>query len=145
VTHLVIPTVAAALIFSIGVYGLVRRRNAILVLMAAELMLNAVNLHLVTMDLWWRTTLHSGQALAVFVITVAAAEVGVGVAIVLLGFRTRRTVDVDAVDDLAEAPEAATALAAEELTDGSVDGWAGTDEDADADQHSHSDSAERVG
>lgn len=152
-THLVIPTVAAALLFSIGVYGLVRRRNAILVLMAVELMLNAVNLHLVAMDLWWRTALHSGQALAVFVITVAAAEVGVGVAVVLLVFRTRRTVDVDAVDDLAETPEAAAALAADAVTvhrldvaqgDGGVDGWAATDEDDADDHHPDDDRAARA-
>lgn len=103
--HLVIPTVAAALLFAIGVYGVVLRRNAILVLMAIELMLNAVNLHLVAMDLWWRDALHSGQALTVFVITVAAAEVGVGVAVVLLVFRTRGTIDLDELSDLDERTE----------------------------------------
>lgn len=111
--HLVIPTVAAALLFAIGTYGIVVRRNAILVLLAVELMLNAVNLHLVALDLWWRdVVLHSGQSLAVFVITVAAAEVGVGVAVVLLVFRTRARVDLDRLHDLDETAEEATAIAA---------------------------------
>lgn len=127
--HLAIPTVAAALLFAIGGYGVVVRRNAILVLISVELMLNAVNLHLVALDLWWQDTLHSGQALTVFVITVAAAEVGVGVAVVLLVFRTRGTVDVDGGGDLGEAVE--TARSAARLgdgADGSVDAWTVTDE-----------------
>lgn len=124
--HLAIPTVAAALLFAIGCYGVVVRRNAILVLISVELMLNAVNLHLVALDLWWQDTLHSGQALTVFVITVAAAEVGVGVAVVLLVFRTRGTVDVDGGDDLAEAAESAARLG--DTDDGSVDTWTTTDE-----------------
>lgn len=53
--HLAYPTVVAALLFSIGVYGVLARRNAILVLMSVELMLNAVNLNLVTFDVWLRT------------------------------------------------------------------------------------------
>lgn len=122
--HLVIPTVAAALLFSIGVYGVVARRNTILVLMSVELMLNAVNLHLVSMDLWWQDLLHGGQSLTVFVITIAAAEVGVGIAVVLLVFRTRLTVDVDGARDLDEAQETAR------LADGgAVDTWMVTDEE----------------
>ena len=89
--HLAIPPVAARCCSRIGVYGVVVRRNAVLVLMGVELMLNAVNLNLVAFDVWWRDTLHAGQALTVFVITIAAAEIGVGLAIVLLVFRTRGT------------------------------------------------------
>ncbi len=122
--HLVIPTVAAALLFSIGIYGVVARRNTILVLMSVELMLNAVNLHLVSMDLWWQDLLHGGQSLSVFVITIAAAEVGVGIAVVLLVFRTRLTVDVDGPRDLDEASE----VAAEHGDGGAVDAWMVTDE-----------------
>ncbi|WP_306214244.1 NADH-quinone oxidoreductase subunit NuoK [Actinoplanes sp. RD1] len=93
--HAVIPYVTAALLFGLGVYGVLRRRNAILVLMAVELMLNAVNLILVTTD----STLqgHRGGAFALFVIVLAAAEVGVGLAIVLQYYRLRAAVVVDDV------------------------------------------------
>jgi NADH-quinone oxidoreductase subunit K len=95
--HVVYPAVVAALLFSIGVYGVLARRNAILVLMSVELMLNAVNLNLVAFDVWLRDALHSGQVFTLFIITLAAAETGLGLAIVLLVFRNRRTADVDAL------------------------------------------------
>src|SRR5690606_13592359 len=85
----------AALLFSVGVYGVLARRNAILVLMSVELMLNAVNLNLVAFDMWLRDPLHGGQVLTLFTIVIAAAEIGLGLAIVLLVVRTRRSVDVD--------------------------------------------------
>jgi NADH-quinone oxidoreductase subunit K len=92
------------------------RRNAILVLASVELMLNAVNLNLVAFDVWLRDALHSGQVLTLFVITVAAAEIGLGLAIVLLVFRNRETADVDALRELADRdPVAADALAADAL------------------------------
>lgn len=100
--HVVYPLVVSALLFSIGVYGVLARRNAILVLMSVELMLNAVNLNLVVFDIWLRDRLHGGQVLTLFVIVIAAAEVGLGLAIVLAVFRTRQTVDVDRLRDLAE-------------------------------------------
>ena len=100
--HVVYPAVIAALLFAIGVYGVLARRNTILVLMSVELMLNAVNLNLVAFDGWLRDTLHSGQALTLFVIVIAAAEVGLGLAIVLTVFRTRRTIDLDLLRDLTE-------------------------------------------
>jgi NADH-quinone oxidoreductase subunit K len=100
--RLLFPLVVSALLFAIGVYGLLARRNAVLVLMSVELMLNAVNLDLVAFDAWFRDTLHSGQTLTLFVITIAAAEVGVGLAIVLQVFRLRATVAVDELDELAE-------------------------------------------
>ncbi|BCB81308.1 NADH-quinone oxidoreductase subunit NuoK [Phytohabitans flavus] len=94
----VIPYVTAALLFGIGVYGVLRRRNAILLLMSVELMLNAVNLILVTADTTVRAALpHTGQVFALFVIVIAAAEVGVGLAIVLQLYRLRATVSVDEV------------------------------------------------
>src|SRR5205814_1619384 len=72
--HLVYPLVVASLLFGIGVYGVLARRNAVLVLMSVELMLNAVNLNLVAFDAWWRdTAFHSGQVFALFVIVIAAA------------------------------------------------------------------------
>ncbi|PGH41511.1 NADH-quinone oxidoreductase subunit NuoK [Micromonospora sp. WMMA1996] len=94
----VIPYVTAALLFGLGVYGVLRRRNAVLVLMAVELMLNAVNLVLVTADTTVRAALpHSGQVFALFVIVLAAAEIGVGLAIVLQLYRLRASVTVDDV------------------------------------------------
>jgi NADH-quinone oxidoreductase subunit K len=100
--RLLLPLVLAALLFSIGIYGLLVRRNAVLVLMSVELMLNAVNLLLVSFDVWLRDTLHSGQSLALFVIVIAAAEVGLGLAIVLQVFRLRATVAVDELTTLHE-------------------------------------------
>ncbi|GAB2619249.1 NADH-quinone oxidoreductase subunit NuoK [Streptomyces capparidis] len=100
--HLVYPAVLAALLFSVGLYGVLARRNAILVLMSVELMLNAVNLNLVAFDVWLRDTLHAGQALTLFTITIAAAEIGIGLAIVLLVFRNRGTADVDRLTDLTD-------------------------------------------
>jgi NADH-quinone oxidoreductase subunit K len=100
--HLAYPAVLAALLFSVGLYGVLARRNAVLVLMSVELMLNAVNLNLVAFDVWLRERLHTGQALALFTIAVAAAEIGIGLAIVLLVYRGRGTSDIDRLRDLRE-------------------------------------------
>ena len=90
--------VLAAVLFCIGVYGVLARRNGVLVLMSVELMLNAVNLNLVA----FATDRHnvSGQVFALFVITIAAAEVGVGLAIVLLIYRNLHSPDLDRVEQL---------------------------------------------
>ncbi|MFC5910843.1 NADH-quinone oxidoreductase subunit NuoK [Streptacidiphilus monticola] len=101
--HLVYPVVLSSLLFAIGVYGVLARRNAILVLMAVELMLSAVNLNLVAFDVWLRDKLHAGQALTLFTITIAAAEIGLGLAIVLMVFRNRGSTDVDRLRELADA------------------------------------------
>jgi NADH-quinone oxidoreductase subunit K len=106
--HVVYPAVVAALLFSVGVYGVLARRNAILVLMSVELMLNAVNLNLVAFDVWLQDRLHGGQVLTLFTIVIAAAEVGLGLAIVLLVFRNRQTIDVDALRALREEPDPGT-------------------------------------
>jgi NADH-quinone oxidoreductase subunit K len=104
--HAVIPYVTGALLFGLGVYGVLRRRNAILVLMAVELMLNAVNINLVAFDAWLRDELLAGQVFTLFVITIAAAEVGLGLSIVLLVFRNRETTQLDELTELQErAPE----------------------------------------
>jgi NADH-quinone oxidoreductase subunit K len=100
--HVVYPVVTAALLFSVGIYGVLARRNAILVLMSVELMLNAVNLNLVAFDIWLRDRLHGGQALALFTIVIAAAEIGLGLAIVLLVFRNRQTIDIDTLTTLSD-------------------------------------------
>ncbi|GAA3793371.1 hypothetical protein GCM10022226_10850 [Sphaerisporangium flaviroseum] len=100
--HVVYPAVLAALLFSIGVYGVLARRNTILVLMSVELMLNAVNLNLVAFDVWLRDRIHGGQVLTLFVIVIAAAELGVGLAIVLAVYRNRQTIEIDRIRDLTE-------------------------------------------
>jgi NADH:ubiquinone oxidoreductase subunit K len=86
----------AAVLFCIGVYGVLSRRNGVAVLMSIELILNAVSINLVAFGAMNGNV--GGQVFALFVITVAAAEVGVGLAIVLLIYRNRRSVDLDEVD-----------------------------------------------
>jgi len=94
--HPVIPYVIAALLFGLGAYGVLTRRNAVLLLMAVELILNAVNLVLVTADTTVRAALpYTGGVFALFIIVLAAAEVGVGLAVVLQLYRLRRSVQVD--------------------------------------------------
>jgi len=100
--HLSLAVLLSALLFGVGVYGVLVRRNAVAVLMAVELMLNAANLDLVAFDAWWRDRLHGGQVFALFVVVIAAAEVGVGLAIVLSVFRLRDTSAVDEVRLLAD-------------------------------------------
>ena len=86
----------SAILFSAGVYGVLARRNAVLVLMSIELMLNAVNVNLVAFSAALKDL--TGQVFALFVIAVAAAEVGIGLAIVILIYRNRETSDVDEIN-----------------------------------------------
>ena len=97
---LVGPLLLATFLFCVGIYGVIARRNAVLVLMSVELMLNAVNINLVAFQslLFPAEAAVSGYLFALFIIAVAAAEVGVGLAIVLNLFRNRATVNVDDVD-----------------------------------------------
>jgi NADH:ubiquinone oxidoreductase subunit K len=88
----------SAALFSIGVYGVLARRNGVLVLMSIELILNAVNINLVAFGAFRHTV--AGQIFALFVIAVAAAEVGVGLAIVLLIYRNKRSIDLSDIDAL---------------------------------------------
>jgi NADH:ubiquinone oxidoreductase subunit K len=90
--------VIAAALFSLGVYGLLVRRNAVMVLLSIELMLAAVNVNLVVFEAVLRTTEAIGQVFSIFVITVAAAEVGIGLAIILMVFRNRQSANVDELD-----------------------------------------------
>jgi NADH:ubiquinone oxidoreductase subunit K len=88
----------AAALFSIGFYGVLARKNAILILMGVELMLNAVNINLVT---FWRYTnpiLITGQVFAVIVFAVAAAEVAVGLALVISLYRRRKSIAADEIN-----------------------------------------------
>ncbi|MDQ1356445.1 MAG: NAD(P)H-quinone oxidoreductase subunit [Acidimicrobiaceae bacterium] len=86
----------AAFLFCTGVYGALARKNSVLVLMSIELILNAVNINLIAFGAFNHTV--AGQVFALFVIAVAAAEVGVGLAIVLLIYRNRHSIDLDKVD-----------------------------------------------
>jgi NAD(P)H-quinone oxidoreductase subunit 4L len=86
----------SAFLFSTGIYGVLARRNAVMVLMAIELLLNAVNVNLVAFAAQLQDV--TGQVFALFVIAVAAAEVGIGLAIVILLFRNRASINVDEVD-----------------------------------------------
>ena len=86
----------SAFLFCTGVYGVLARRNGVLVLMSIELMLNAVNINLIAFGAFHDNVI--GQVFALFVIAIAAAEVGVGLAIVLLIYRNRRSIDLSEVD-----------------------------------------------
>jgi NAD(P)H-quinone oxidoreductase subunit 4L len=87
--------ILAAALFCIGIYGLVTSRNAVRVLMSIELMLNAVNLNLMSFSNYIDSTEIKGQVFTVFVIAIAAAEAAVGLAIVLSIYRNRDTVDME--------------------------------------------------
>ena len=95
---LLFPLLLSAALFGIGLYGVLARRNAVLALIGVELMLNAVNLQLVAYDAWYGDVSHTGQVLTLYVIALAAAEIGLGLAIILALFRARGTVDVDDVE-----------------------------------------------
>ena len=88
----------SAALFSIGVFGVIARRNAVMVLMSVELVLNSVNLNLVAFSLMNNTI--DGHVFALFVIAVAAAEVGVGLAMVLLVYRNRRSIALDGLSEM---------------------------------------------
>lgn len=85
----------AALLFCIGIYGLITSRNAVRVLMSIELLLNAVNINLLAFSNYLDGEMIKGQVFAIFVITVAAAEAAVGLAIILSIYRNRETVDME--------------------------------------------------
>jgi NADH:ubiquinone oxidoreductase subunit K len=92
--------VLSAALFSIGIYGVLIRRNAVLVLLSVELMLAAVNINFVAFGRYFADSAAGGQVFALFIITVAAAEVGIGLAIVLLIFRNRASANIDELDVL---------------------------------------------
>ena len=86
----------SAVLFAIGVYGVLARRNGVLVLMSIELILNAVNINLVAFAAFRESI--PGEVFALFVVAVAAAEVGVGLAMVLLLYRNRQNIDLTEID-----------------------------------------------
>lgn len=90
----------SVILFSIGVYGVLARRSAILVLMSVELMLNAVSINMVAFAVYTAPSLYVGIIFAIFVITIAAAEVGLALGIILRVFRNRGTANIDEIDTL---------------------------------------------
>jgi NADH:ubiquinone oxidoreductase subunit K len=92
-----------AVLFCIGVYGVIARRNAVMVLMSIELILNSVNLNLLAFAVKHSTADGpdvAGQTFALYIIAVAAAEVGVGLALVLLIYRNRRSIALDELSEM---------------------------------------------
>ena len=92
--------IVGAIMFAIGAWGTLIRRNAVVVFMCVELMINAVNLTLVAFSDYLPQAGGAGAGYAVIVIAIAAAEVAVGLAIVLAVFRSRRTVNVDEINTM---------------------------------------------
>jgi NADH:ubiquinone oxidoreductase subunit K len=92
--------VLSSILFSIGVFGVLSRRNAVMILMSVELMLNAVSINMVTFAVYTAPSLFVGIIFAIFVITIAAAEAGLALGIVLRVFRNRGTANVDEIDVL---------------------------------------------
>jgi NADH-quinone oxidoreductase subunit K len=90
--------VLSAALFTIGVLGVMLRRNIIIIFMSIELMLNAVNINLAAFSYQWQNAI--GQVFAIFVIAVAAAEAAVGLGIVLAFFRNKETLNVDEMDSM---------------------------------------------
>ena len=90
--------IVSAALFAVGLYGVLARRSAVLILMSIELMLNAVNLNLIATVAFLDPSRFTGFIIAIFVITIAAAELGLALSIVLRLFRNRATVNVDEID-----------------------------------------------
>jgi NADH:ubiquinone oxidoreductase subunit K len=90
--------ILAAVLFCIGFYGVIARKNAVLVLMSIELILNSVNINLLAFSM--RNGSLDGHTFALYIIAIAAAEVGVGLAMVLLMYRNRRSIDLDELSEM---------------------------------------------
>ena len=90
--------ILSAVLFSIGLYGTLSKRNAVVILMCLEIMLNAVNIALVAFSRYVTPTLLTGQVFAIFIIVVAAAETAVGLAIIISIYRRHDTIESDKID-----------------------------------------------
>jgi len=90
----------ALILFCIGLYGALSKRNTIIVLISIELMLNAVNINLVAFSRFGVSANITGQIFALFVVAIAAAEVAVGIAILISLYRNKRTVNIDEMDSM---------------------------------------------
>ncbi len=92
--------VLSGILFSLGVYGVLSRRNAVLVLMSIELMLNAVSINFIAFSAYLDVTQITGVIFAIFVVAVAAAEIGLALAIVIRIFRNRSSINIDEAAEL---------------------------------------------
>lgn len=92
--------VLSAALFCIGLFGVLAKRNAVAILMSIEIMLNAVNIDLVAFSHYVPGAFPTGQVFAIFIITVAAAEAAVGLAIIITLYRSRETVDTEGADTM---------------------------------------------
>jgi NAD(P)H-quinone oxidoreductase subunit 4L len=90
--------ILSAILFSIGLYGALTKRNAIVILMSIEIMLNAVNIAMVAFSRFIVPTLLTGQIFAIFIMVVAAAEAAVGLAIIISIYRSRETIESTKID-----------------------------------------------
>jgi NAD(P)H-quinone oxidoreductase subunit 4L len=90
--------ILSAILFSIGLYGALAKRNAVVVMMCIEIMLNAVNIALVGFSRFITPTLLTGQVFAIFIMVVAAAEAAVGLAIIITIYRNRDSVETTDID-----------------------------------------------
>ncbi|WP_342433572.1 NADH-quinone oxidoreductase subunit NuoK [Neobacillus sp. FSL H8-0543] len=90
----------ALILFCIGLYGALTKRNTVIVLISIELMLNAVNINLVTFSKYGMAPSITGQIFALFTISVAAAEAAVGLAILMALYRTKKTVNIDEMNTM---------------------------------------------
>ncbi|MEH7120170.1 NADH-quinone oxidoreductase subunit NuoK [Neobacillus vireti] len=90
----------ALILFCIGLYGALTKKNTVIILISIELMLNAVNINLVTFSKYGMSPSITGQIFALFAISVAAAEAAVGLAILIALYRNKKTVDIDEMDTM---------------------------------------------
>ena len=90
--------ILSAILFSIGLYGALAKRNAVVILMSIEIMLNAVNIAMVAFSRYITPSLLTGQVFAIFIIAVAAAEAAVGLAIIIAIYRSRQTIESTKID-----------------------------------------------
>ncbi|OGN89964.1 MAG: NADH-quinone oxidoreductase subunit K [Chloroflexi bacterium RBG_13_46_9] len=90
--------ILSAVLFSIGLYGVIAKRNAIAILLCLEIMLNAVNIALVGFSRYITPTALTGQVFALFIIVVAAAETAIGIAIIISIYRSRGDIDATKID-----------------------------------------------
>jgi len=90
--------VLSAVLFSIGLYGALAKRNAVVILMSIEIMLNAVNIAMVAFSRFITPLLLTGQVFAIFIMVVAAAEAAVGLAIIITIYRNRETIEATRID-----------------------------------------------
>ena len=92
--------VLSAVLFALGIYGAMSKKSAIMIMMAIELMTNAVNIALIAMSRFLTPALMTGQFFAAFIMVVSAAEIGLGLALVLALYKRTRTVEVDRIEKL---------------------------------------------